>query len=152
MSMQMYCYEGFGISAKPFRLADFDILMKILKETFPEGNFENITKLSEFDDIQELSELNIKEYILGETDGFKAVIANLIAAKEHITLTTATNQDYNEGAIFFEPTYPWVKQSREEQELTADKLIEIFQKWQNILKVPESKQREAYFIFVGGYC
>ena len=97
MSIQMYCYNGFGISAEPFRFADFDILKKILKETFPEGNFENITKLSQFDDIEELSELNIMENIMGETQGFKAVIGNLIATKEHISLTVAKDIDYSEG-------------------------------------------------------
>ena len=152
MSMQMYCYNGFGISAEPFRFADFDTLKKILKETLPEGNFENITKLSQFDNIEELSELNIMENIMGETQGFKAVIGNLIATKEHINLTVAEDVDYGDGAIMYEPKYPWVEQSREEQKLTEDKLIEIFHRWQDILKVPESKQREAYYISVGGYC
>ena len=106
MSIQMYCYNGFGISAEPFRFADFDILKKILKETFPEGNFKHITKLSQFDDLEELSELNIMENIMGETEGFKAVIGNLIATKEHITLTVAEDVDYDEGAIMYEPRYP----------------------------------------------
>lgn len=152
MSKLIYGYNGFGISAEPFRLADFNILMQILKETFPEGNFEDITKLSEFDYIVELSELNIEENINSETEGFKGVIANLIATKENIVFTTTVNEKYPYGAILFEPRYPWVKQSEEEQELTEDKLVEIFQKWQDILKIPKSKQRKAHCIFVGKYC
>ena len=150
MTMQLYCYNGYGISTEPFYLADFEILKKILKETFPQGNFEKIHKISQFENIEELSELNIPDNILGNTSGYKAVIASLISAQEHITLTVATNEE--ESAIIFEPVYPWTEKKQKEKELTEDKLVEIFQKWQDILKVPESKQREAYYMTIGGYC
>lgn len=139
-----YHASGYGITVKPLYYANLDKLKKIAAELTGK-NYSHITDLDDFD-------YEIFSPSFGNIEGIPALFVAYINKMENISLNYLTADD--DDIIVLQASYPWQKDclTKKEQEMTEEKLNQIFAKYQDLLEIPNNKQETADYISAYGYC